>query len=65
VRRTTRKRLKSALLLEVFRRQVRQNLIGDLIRSKCRLVLPEAEASQPTSDIHRHSPKAAIIAPVK
>ena len=41
-----------ALLLQVFRRQPRQNRIVDLILSECSLVSFEAKTPQPTLDVH-------------
>jgi hypothetical protein len=49
-----------AQLLQVLRRQGRQNLAIDLIVAKGSLVLPEAEALQPSRDIHARSPKGAV-----
>ena len=40
----------------VFRRQVRQDLLVDRVLAECRLLLPEAKAPQPTSDVHGGAP---------
>jgi hypothetical protein len=48
---------RDAQLLQVLRRQGRQNLAVDLIVAKGSLVLPEAEALQPSRDIHARSPE--------
>ena len=41
-----------AKLLEVFRREVRQDRLVYLILAECRLVLFEAQAPQPTPKVH-------------
>ena len=40
-------------LLEVFRREVRQDRLVYLIFAECRLVLPKAQAPQPDHNVHR------------
>jgi len=47
-----------AKLLEVGVGQLRQDIGVDFTRAKERLVLSEAETSQPTSDIHGRTPRA-------
>jgi hypothetical protein len=47
-----------AELLEVDLRQVRQDIGVDFTRAKERLVLSEAEWSEPTPDIHGRTPRA-------
>src|SRR5215471_14686329 len=42
----------NAQLLQVLRRQLRQDRIVDLILSECRLVSFEAKTPQPTLDVH-------------
>jgi hypothetical protein len=42
-----------AEILQVIGGQVRQQHIGDVILAECRLVLLQAQALQPTADIHR------------
>jgi hypothetical protein len=39
-------------VLQVLRRQVRQDLLVDRVLAECRLILFEAKAPQPTPDIH-------------
>ena len=45
-------------LLEVDVRQLRQDIGVDFTRAKERLVLSEAETSEPTPDIHGRTPRA-------
>jgi hypothetical protein len=45
-------------LLEIDLRQLRQDIGVDITRAKERLVLSEAETSEPTSDIHSRAPRA-------
>jgi hypothetical protein len=44
-------------LLEIGVGQLRQDIGVDFARAKERLVPPEAEISEPTSDIHGHTPR--------
>jgi len=44
--------------LEIDLRQLRQDIGVDITRAKERLVLSEAETSEPTPDIHRRAPRA-------
>jgi hypothetical protein len=46
-----------AKLFEVDVRQLRQDVGVDLTRAKERLVLSEAETSEPTPDIHGRTPR--------
>ena len=48
-----------AKILQVLRRQSRQDRVVDLVVAECRLVLFEAEPPQPTSDIHSGAPATA------
>jgi len=50
-------------LLEVDVRQLRQDIGVDFTRAKKRLVLSEAEISQPTPDIHGRAPRAVTDHP--
>src|SRR5258708_7702125 len=43
-------------ILQVLRRQTRQNRVVDLILAECRLILFEAKPPQPTSDVHGGAP---------
>jgi hypothetical protein len=43
-------------VLQVLRRQVRQDRIVDLILAECRLILLEAKLPQPTSEVHDGAP---------
>jgi hypothetical protein len=43
---------RDAEVLEILDRQLRQHVAVDLVVAERRLVLPEAEAPQPTADIH-------------
>ena len=45
-----------AKLLEVLRRQVRQDRLVYLILAEDRLILPEAQAPQPDHNVHRGAP---------
>ena len=45
-------------LLEIDVRQLRQDIGVDITRAKQRLVLPEAETSEPTPDIHGRTARA-------
>jgi len=45
-------------LLEIDFGQLGQNIGVDFTRAKERLVLPEAETSEPTPDIHSRAPRA-------
>jgi hypothetical protein len=45
-------------LLEVDLRQLRKDIGVDITRAKERLVLSEAETSEPTPDIHVRAPRA-------
>ena len=42
----------NAQILQVLRRQVRENLLGDLVLAERRLIPFEAQAPQPIPDIH-------------
>ncbi len=46
-----------AKVLQVFSRQLRQNLAVDRVLAKSGLVLAEAETSQPVSHVHGRGPK--------
>jgi hypothetical protein len=48
-------------LFEVDLAQLRQDIGVDFTRAKERLVLPEAETSEPTPDIHGGTPRAERI----
>ena len=50
-----------AELLEIDLRQLRQDIGVDFTRAKERLVLSEAEMSEPTPDIHDRAPRAERI----
>ena len=39
-------------ILQILGRQARQDRVVDLILAECRLILFEAKAPQPTSDVH-------------
>ncbi len=41
-----------AHILKVFRRQLRQNVLVDLVLAEYRLIPLEAEAPQPTAEVH-------------
>ena len=45
-----------AKLLEVLRREVGWDRLAYLVVAECRLILPEAQAPQPTSEAH-HAPR--------
>src|ERR1700739_321755 len=47
-----------AKLLQVLRRQPRQDAVVDLIIAECCLILFEAKPPQPTSEIHGAAPRA-------
>ena len=47
-----------AELLKIDFGQLRQDIGVDFIRAKKRLILSEAETSQPTPDIHGRTPRA-------
>ena len=44
--------MRDAEVLQVLRRQVRQNRLVYLVLAECRLILPEAQAPQPDHDVH-------------
>ena len=43
---------RDAKLLQVLRRQVRQDRLVDLILAECSLILSEAEGPQPYAEVH-------------
>ena len=43
-------------ILQILGRQARQDRVVDLILAECRLILFEAKAPQPTSDVHGGAP---------
>jgi hypothetical protein len=45
-----------AKLLQGLVRQARKNRLVYLILAECRLILPEAQAPQPTSEVHNGAP---------
>jgi hypothetical protein len=45
-------------LLEIDLGQLRQDIGVDFIRAKKRLILSEAQSSEPTPDIHVRAPRA-------
>ena len=47
---------RDAKLLQVLRRQAREDRLVDLVLAECRLVLPEAQAPQPDHDVHDGAP---------
>ena len=49
---------RDAKLLQVLRRQVRQDRLVYLILAECRLVLPEAQAPQPDHNVHDERPQS-------
>ena len=49
-------------VLQVLRRQVRQDRVVDLILAECRLILFEAKPPQPTSDVHGGAPGSPTAA---
>ena len=48
-----------AKILQVFRRQVRQDHVVDCVLAEHRLILSKAKAPQPTTDVHNGSPNSA------
>jgi hypothetical protein len=48
-----------AKILQVLRRQARQDRVVDLVLAECRLVPFEAKAPQPTPEIHDGAPNSA------
>jgi hypothetical protein len=44
-------------ILQVLRRQIRQDSLIDMVFAECPLVLFEAKAPQPTPDIHDRRPQ--------
>ena len=49
-------------VLQVLRRQTRQDRVVDLILAECRLILFEAKPPQPTSDVHGGAPGSPTAA---
>ena len=49
-------------VLQVLRRQTRQDDVVDLILAECRLILFEAKPPQPTSDVHGAAPGSLTAA---
>jgi hypothetical protein len=49
-------------ILQVLRRQTRQDRPVDLILAECRLILFEAKPPQPTSDVHGGAPVSPTAA---
>ena len=47
---------RNAKLLQVLRRQARQDRLVNVVLAECRLILPEAQAPQPDHDIHFGAP---------
>jgi hypothetical protein len=43
-------------ILQILRRQVRQDRLIDLVLAECRLILFEAKAPQPSFDVHNVDP---------
>jgi len=50
-----------AKLLQVVRRQIRQNSLVYLVVAECRLILPEAQAPQPPTDVHDGAPYSGLL----
>ena len=49
-------------VLQVLRRQTRQDRVVDLVFAERRLILFEAEPPQPTSDVHGGAPSSPAAA---
>jgi hypothetical protein len=46
-----------AKILQVLRRQTRQDRVVDLMLAECRLIFFEAKPPQPTHDVHGGAPR--------